>query len=66
MRNPRGYVVCGVFEDAFNYMKSGHLLRQVINKLAGVDFNRQAERHQFNDLYEKILRDLQSADNALG
>ena len=64
VRNPRGTVVRGVFEDAFNYMKSGHLLRQVINKLAGVDFNRQAERHQFNDLYEKILRDLQSAGNA--
>ena len=63
-RNPRGYVVRGVFEDAFNYMKSGQLLRQVINKLATVDFNRQAERHQFNDLYEKILKDLQSAGNA--
>ena len=64
VRNPRGYVVRGVFEDAFNYMKSGHLLRQIINKLATIDFNRQAERHQFNDLYEKILRDLQSAGNA--
>ena len=51
-RNPRGYVVRGVFEDAYNYMKSGHLLRQVINKLNAIDFNRQAERHQFNDLYE--------------
>jgi type I restriction enzyme M protein len=63
-RNPRGYVVRGVFEDAYNYMKSGHLLRQVINKLNAIDFNRQAERHQFNDLYEKILKDLQSAGNA--
>eukprot|EP01030_Chromulinospumella_sphaerica_P023667 gene23667-23706_t len=63
-RNPRGYVVRSVFEDANNFMKSGHLLRQVINKLAAIDFNRQAERHQFNDLYEKILRDLQSAGNA--
>jgi type I restriction enzyme M protein len=36
----------------------------VINKLGAIDFNRQAERHQFNDLYEKILRDLQSAGNA--
>jgi len=52
-RNPRGYVVRGVFEDAYNYMKSGQLLRQVINKLNAIDFNRQAERHQFNDLYEK-------------
>jgi len=64
LRNPRGYVVRGVFEDAYNYMKSGHLLRQVVNKLNAIDFNRQAERHQFNDLYEKILRDLQSAGNA--
>ncbi len=52
-RNPRGYVVRGVFEDASNYMKSGHLLRQVINKLGAIDFNRQAERHPFNDLWEK-------------
>ena len=64
VRNPRGFVVRGVFEDAFNYMKSGHLLRQVINKLNAINFNRQAERHQFNDLYEKILKDLQSAGNA--
>ena len=41
-RNSRGYVVRGVFEDAYNYMKSGHLLRQVINKLNAIDFNRQA------------------------
>jgi len=63
-RNPRGYVVRSVFEDAFNYMKSGQLLRQVITKLNAIDFNRQTERHQFNDLYEKILKDLQSAGNA--
>ena len=64
VRNPRAWVVRSVFEDANNFMKSGQLLRQVINKLSVVDFNRQAERHQFNDLYEKILRDLQSAGNA--
>ena len=63
-RNPRGFVVRGVFEDAYNYMKSGHLLRQVITKLNAIDFNRQTDRHQFNDLYEKILKDLQSAGNA--
>ena len=63
-RDPRGYVVRSVFEDAYNYMKSGHLLRQVINKLGVIDFNRQSQRHQFNDLYEKLLKDLQSAGNA--
>ncbi len=53
-----------VFDDTYNYMKSGHLLRQVINELAVINFNRQAERHQFNDLYEKLLKDLQAAGNA--
>jgi type I restriction enzyme M protein len=63
-RNPRGFVVRSVFEDAFNYMKSGQLLRQVVNKINGIEFNRKAERHQFNDIYETILKDLQSAGNA--
>ena len=59
-----GGVVRGVFEDAFNYMKSGTLMRQVINTLNEIDFNRASDRHQFGDIYEKILADLQSAGNA--
>lgn len=57
-------VVRGVFEDAYNYMKSGTLLRQVINRINEIDFNRSQDRHLFNDIYEQILRDLQSAGNA--
>ncbi|MEZ4403206.1 MAG: class I SAM-dependent DNA methyltransferase [Kofleriaceae bacterium] len=57
-------VVRGVFEDAFNYMKSGTLVRQVVNKLNEIDFNKKADRHEFGDLYEKLLADLQSAGNA--
>ena len=61
----RGYVVRSVFEDAYQYMKSGTLLRQVINKLnEGVDFNDSKNRHLFGEMYEQILRDLQSAGNA--
>ena len=61
----RGFVIRGVFEDAYNYMKSGHLMRQVINRIvAGVDFNKAQDRHLFGDLYEQILRDLQNAGNA--
>jgi type I restriction enzyme M protein len=63
-QNPRGFVVQSVFEDAFNYMKNGTLMRQVINKLNEIDFNRMSDRHLFNDIYEKILKDLQSAGNA--
>lgn len=52
------------FEDANNYMKNGTLMRQVINKINGIDFNATADRHMFGDIYEKLLKDLQSAGNA--
>lgn len=60
----RGIVVRDVFEDAYNYMKSGTLMRQVINKINEIDFNSSDDRHLFGDIYEQILRDLQSAGNA--
>jgi type I restriction enzyme M protein len=62
--DPRGFIVREVFGDAYNYMKSGTLIRQVINKINQIDFNKSEDRHIFNDIYEKILRDLQSAGNA--
>jgi type I restriction enzyme M protein len=61
----RAYVIRSVFEDSYNYMKSGQLIRQVINKIQeGVDFNKAQERHLFGDMYEQLLRDLQAAGNA--
>ena len=60
----RARVVRGVFEDAYNYMKSGQLMRQVVNKINEVDFNDLSERQHFGDIYEQILNDLQSAGNA--
>jgi len=61
----RGALLRGVFEDAFNYMKNGTLLRQVINKLNNdIDFNQSKTRHLFGDIYEQILKDLQGAGNA--
>jgi type I restriction enzyme M protein len=60
----RRRVVRDVFEDAYNYMKSGQLMRQVVNKINEVDFNNLAERQHFGDIYEQILNDLQSAGNA--
>lgn len=62
--SPKAFIVKGVFEDSYNYMKSGTLMRQVINKLNEIDFTTQKDRHLFNDIYESILRDLQSAGNA--
>jgi type I restriction enzyme M protein len=60
----RRRVVREVFRDAYNYMKSGQLMRQVVNKINQVDFNNLAERQHFGDIYEQILNDLQSAGNA--
>jgi type I restriction enzyme M protein len=60
----RRRVVRSVFEDAYHYMKSGQLMRQIVNKISGVDFNDLAERKHFGDLYEQLLNDLQSAGNA--
>lgn len=54
-------VVRGVFTDSYNYMKNGTLIRQVINKLQEINFNKKDDRHQFGDIYEKLLKGLQSA-----
>ncbi|KGO94686.1 type I restriction-modification system subunit M [Flavobacterium subsaxonicum] len=60
----RALVIKNVFEDAYNYMKSGTLLRQVVNKICEIDFNASGDRHTFGGIYEQILKDLQSAGNA--
>jgi type I restriction enzyme M protein len=61
----RGALLISVFDDAYNYMKNGTLLRQVINKInQDIDYNSVETRHLFGDIYEQILRDLQSAGNA--
>lgn len=60
----RKYIIRSVFEDAYNYMKSGTLMRQVINKINEIDFNISDDRHTFGDIYEKILSGLQNAGNA--
>ena len=61
----RGGLLRSVFDDAYNYMKNGTLLRQVINKInQDIDFNSTETRHVFVDIYEQILRDLQNAGNA--
>ena len=60
----RALVIRNLFEDAYNYMKSGTLMRQVINKICEINFNNTDDRHTFGSIYEQILKDLQSAGNA--
>jgi len=59
--NGRLLIVREVFEGNNNYMKSGINLRKVLNKLNEIDFNIAKDRHAFGDIYEDMLKELQSA-----
>ena len=57
-------IVQTTFADANNYMKDGVLLRQIINVIDALDFSDYEESHAFGDIYETILKELQSAGSA--
>lgn len=59
--NKRALLVHEVFDNNYNYMKSGIHLRQVINKLNEIDFNNSKDKHVFGQIYESFLGELQSA-----
>ena len=59
--NRRALIVREVFEGNHNYMKSGGNIRKVLNKLNELDFNVAKDRHAFGEIYEGILKELQSA-----
>lgn len=61
--NKRNLIIHDIFSGTNNYMKNGTVIRQVINELNQIDFNSSEDRHLFGDIYETILRDLQSAGN---
>lgn len=57
-------IVKSVFRDLNNYMKKGTLLRQVTNVIDGIEFTNSAEKHEFGEIYETMLSELQSAGNS--
>ncbi len=57
----RALIIREVFEGNNNYMKSGTNIRKVLNKLNEIDFNTTKDKHAFGELYETILKELQSA-----
>ena len=61
--NKRALIIREIFDGTNNYMKNGTIIRQVVNALNQIDFNKAEDRHVFGDIYETILRDLQSAGN---
>lgn len=61
----RKWLVREVMQGVNNFMKSGTLLRKVINKInEDIDFDEVAGTHLFNGIYEAMLKDLQSAGKA--
>lgn len=57
-------IVKAVFEDSNQYMKDGVLLRKVVNEIDEIEFDEYNEKHAFGEIYETILKSLQSAGNA--
>ena len=57
-------VVYDIFGEVNQYMKNGVLLRQMIDEIDAVDLLDSEESHQFGDMYETLLKDLQAAGNA--
>ncbi len=60
----RSAIVRTTFEDANQYMKDGVLLRQVINVIDSLYLGDYEESHAFGDIYESILKEMQSAGTA--
>jgi type I restriction enzyme M protein len=54
-------VIATVFRGVDNRMKSGYLLRDVINKLNGIHFTSSEELHTLGALYESMLREMRDA-----
>lgn len=59
--DPRSMMVKDFMGDCVNYMKNGYLLRDVVNLFNEVEFDDSAKAHEFNDIYEQLLRGLQAA-----
>ena len=57
-------IVQTTFADANNYMKDGVLLRQIINVIDELDLSDYNESHAFGEIYETILKELQSAGSS--
>jgi type I restriction enzyme M protein len=57
----RREVIAAVFHGVDNRMKSGYLLRDIINKIGGIRFTSSDELHTLGALYESMLREMRDA-----
>ena len=59
-------IIRSFMAESQNYMKDGVRLRQLINEIGDVDFDVVSEKHDFNDFYERLLKQLQNGGKATG
>ena len=60
----RQAIVKTTFEDANQYMKDGVQLRQVLNVIDDLNLSDYDESHAFGEIYESILKEMQSAGSS--
>lgn len=60
----REAIVQSTFAEAHNFMQDGVLLRQVVNVIDSLNLSDYEESHAFGEIYESILKELQSAGSA--
>lgn len=60
----RAAIVQSTFAEAHNFMQDGVLLRQVVNVIDSLNLSDYEESHAFGEIYENILKELQSAGSA--
>ncbi len=64
--DPKALIVREFMNESSNYMKDGVKLRQVVDEIADIDFDNVGEKHEFNEFYEKLLKELQNGGKATG
>jgi type I restriction enzyme M protein len=59
-------VIAEVFREIYNSMRSGYLLRDIINLVNGIDFTSSDDIHTMAHLYESMLKEMRDAAGSNG
>lgn len=59
-------VLSAVFKETYNRMLSGHLLREVVDKIDAVNFRSSDDIHTLGHLYESMLKEMRDAAGDAG
>lgn len=59
-------VIADVFQEIYNSMRSGYLLRDIINLINKIDFTASDDIHTMAHLYESMLKEMRDAAGSNG